>query len=104
MTKEIIEGNTLITDSIFATEYTKKAIIKMDKFEGNHDRLYEVMEYHIKWDLLKPVIDTIYTYSLVHREEVMEVCSAKIVVEIGAMWEKVVRFIQWHNSQSKPLK
>lgn len=56
------------------------------------------LKYHTSWDWLKPVVDEIFKYALAHPEQVKPIREMSIVVTINSCWEKVVQFIQWHNS------
>lgn len=69
----------------------------------NEDKWFEWNDvaYHREWNWLKPVIDEISQYILVHPERVKPVIDMKIVVSIQAAHEKVYKFCKWFNQQKQ---
>ena len=76
------------------------------RIKGEHASLYKKdgkvyalgdFKYHTSWDLLKPVIDEIINYILVHPEQVRPVREMSIMVNIQAAHEKVYKFCKWFN-------
>lgn len=59
------------------------------------------MQYHTSWDWLRPVIDKISEYILVHPERVKPVIEMKIVVNIQAAHEMAYKFCKWYNQQKQ---
>lgn len=103
--KEIQNGNRLIAEFMGATITKRNGEDAIYMF-GNaaypeYFRVTKYNKYDSDWNMLKPVIDKIFTYAIAYPDQVSPIREMKIVVDIQPAWEKVVKFIQWYN-QNKP--
>lgn len=78
--------------------YKEGTVLWMCLFSDNADSV-RLLEYHISWDWLKPVIDKISEYILVYPEQVKLIIEMKVVVNIQAAHERVYLFCKWLNQQ-----
>lgn len=78
---------------------TKSFDTYFDPVGKYHFEIHEA-QYHTSWDWLRPVIDKIFNYALAYPEQVRKVIDMKIVVNIDAAHEAVVKFILWYSTQN----
>jgi len=60
--------------------------------------------YHDSWKWLKPVIDEIFGYALVHPEKVKPIIEMRIVVNIKFAHERVFEFAKWFQTLNNEYK
>lgn len=63
--------------------------------------LPEQMRYHTSWDWLMPVVEAIYNAELDEQNtnEIGDITHALLDVNINAVYEAVVKFIEMYNNQ-----
>lgn len=63
--------------------------------------LSEQMRYHTSWDWLMPVVEAIYNAELDEQNtnEIGDITHALLDVNINAVYEAVVKFIEMYNNQ-----
>lgn len=91
------------TDNQLIAEFMKdkKAldVYRHPKYLESDDQQY--VKYHKSYDWLMPVVQKIGTYLLVHNEEVKKVIHCKVIVMHSVLYQRVVNFIKFINSQPK---
>lgn len=112
--QEIIEGNSLI--AVFMGFTRKQGALPHFSVPKGEDLKYKAftldinkMPYHESWDWLKPVVGKIGNISINYYQEnnlpAYEECgkllSTHIVVSIETVYEKVIQWIKWYNSQKQ---
>lgn len=102
-----LEGNKLIAAFM---DFDSNGFTVTEEAEFPYERkgTAEDLEYHSSWDWLMPVVEKIALiaeYYSGYREEIYDKCgvvlSLHVCVSITTVWEKVIEFIQWYNTQSK---
>lgn len=60
-----------------------------------------ILKYHISWDWLMPVVEAIYNAELDEQNtnEIGDITHALLDVNINAVYEAVVKFIEMYNNQ-----
>lgn len=68
-------------------------------YHESSDYYYEdiELEYHSSWDWLMPVVDTIKSKLVEEYTLIDKIDDALISVEIQAVYDACVEFIEWHN-------
>lgn len=113
--QQILEGNRLIMESVFAQDHHKKWMEKLIKFEGNPDVAFEEARYHDRWDWIMPIVEKIErgNYGFKMCRKVVEIYwddSKELILKrkeksrIESLWIAIVDFIQWYNTQPKTDK
>lgn len=126
MEREILEGNRLIAESPFVSDYHKKWIAKEIKTNGSIDFFIQASRYHASWDWLMPVVDkiealgsndrtrfnvTIETNNCFIDEYVDGMKDDGWLIEVvdaankmDAVWQAVIEFIKWYNGNEKDVQ
>lgn len=110
--EELRQGEKLISDFMeYETctdpDHADDKCYQVPYAKGYH-RLHQ-MQHHSSWDWLMPVVQKIGDISIDYYqennlpayEECGKVLSTHIVVSIETVWNKVVQFIKWFNSQKQ---
>jgi len=113
--KEILKGNILIAEFMQFTQWVDSnrfmgyRNLDISKYNAQQEGMgskphavhFNELKFHSSWDWLIPVVKKIKKYNSINPLRVADVMISYARIDIDELFERVVYFIKWYNSQPK---